>query len=533
MFSISSTQLISDSMALQIISTVTFSTIKRSNVILQRLCHNYNTQFQYHSIIARKYQDISNFDLRSRSAAMTEAPDKTKGKVKAKLPQPPPKAMPISPPATTPGPAARPADPSTGSGSQKLGSSAKAAAPAQQPPGKDVKNVVQGPPCTVFSSESPAGKDVKNVVQGPPCTVYSSESRRGLDNRPKTPPKSDGPGPAKQPVPPKTPMEQQKKQAPGLVPGRGPLSEGEMMAFQASWQATRPPGPQQTLQGMAQSQMATSAHEMKMMEPTAQTMPKRVMNQQPSQWMPPQMMQQQMPQHQGMPQMAMPVQHQQQMPQMMMQPNQMQQQMMMQPPNQVPQQMMMQPQPQQAMPQQQMQPNQAMPQVVRPPNMKTQEMWQAMMQSMQPPGPSNAGASSAAPAGPSNAAPEAATTARGEPLQSSKHIPPLPPSWDEWNSEFKKQHLSTPETGGRGHRHTPSQVRREAGSREAMIREHFEAKFSVQTEHYEAKLVTLRAELVAARALMLMHGINPAHMVQPCGAGSATEGEPAEKKQKQ
>ena len=133
--------------------------------------------------------------------------------------------------------------------------------------------MVQGPPCTVYSSESPAGKDVKNVVQGPPCTVYSSESRRGLDNRPKTPPKSDGPGagsaPAKQPAPRKTPMEQQKKQAPGLVLGRWPLSEGEMMAFQARLQATRPPGPQQTLQGMAQSQMATSAHKMKMMEPTA------------------------------------------------------------------------------------------------------------------------------------------------------------------------------------------------------------------------------------------------------------------------
>ena len=84
----------------------------------------------------------------------------------------------------------------------------------------------------------------------------------------------------------------------------------------------------------------------------------------------------------------------------------------------------------------------------------------------------------------------------------SVDIPNRPVDWREWNEESKR-----PVTG-RGHRHSMSQVRREAWSREALLTSHYEAKLTAQKEWYEGKLMATRADLVAARAILLMNGIN-------------------------
>lgn len=54
-----------------------------------------------------------------------------------------------------------------------------------------------------------------------------------------------------------------------------------------------------------------------------------------------------------------------------------------------------------------------------------------------------------------------------------------------------------------GHKHNSAQVRRGAGQRERMLREHFQALLDAQREHYEAQLLLLRAESVAYQAIMV------------------------------
>ena len=83
------------------------------------------------------------------------------------------------------------------------------------------------------------------------------------------------------------------------------------------------------------------------------------------------------------------------------------------------------------------------------------------------------------------------------------YVPAQPRPWSDWNEESKKA------ADNRGHRHTPAQVRREAFQREAQLREHFEAKLAVQKEWYEAKLMESRAEVIAAKAIMLLNGLDP------------------------
>ena len=57
--------------------------------------------------------------------------------------------------------------------------------------------------------------------------------------------------------------------------------------------------------------------------------------------------------------------------------------------------------------------------------------------------------------------------------------------------------------GGRRHKHGPSQIRREAGQREMLIREHFEAMLQSQKENYEAQILLLRAQMVAMQAICI------------------------------
>ncbi|CAL1146763.1 unnamed protein product [Cladocopium goreaui] len=91
----------------------------------------------------------------------------------------------------------------------------------------------------------------------------------------------------------------------------------------------------------------------------------------------------------------------------------------------------------------------------------------------------------------------------GSRYEGGTYIPAQPQDWKEWNEDSKKA------AANRGHRHTPTQVRREAFQREAQLREHYEAKLAVQKEWYEAKLVASRAEVVAAKAIMLLNGLDP------------------------
>lgn len=94
-------------------------------------------------------------------------------------------------------------------------------------------------------------------------------------------------------------------------------------------------------------------------------------------------------------------------------------------------------------------------------------------------------------------------------------IPDRPVEWAQWNEESKRP-------CSRGHRHTMSQVRREAWSREAMLTSHYEAKLAAQKEWYEGKLMATRADLVAARAILLLNGINMEEAMR-----LATDGGPA------
>ena len=354
---------------------------------------------------------------------------------------------------------------------EKLGSTPK---PRGPPPPEHQSLLVQGPPCTVFSESRRASSSARpDRPVTPPKAPETGKSSGPATQVQSPPPKANSaqcaPGKASVPAAaasPATPAQAGMKQVPTMM-----HFANQSVQYQQPW----PLG--QQMVGMTNQMMLPRDQGMQMKMLAANCIQQQQQNQQM--------------QHQQ-------IQHQQMQPAMHFQG----QQPTMQPPGNGPS--MVQPQgPQMTMMQPMMQQGQGFQPTMHPQMMMSQG--QSSVEAFCQPTVRRMG-------GPTCVANQASSSAAPGPqvvgLESHSSVPELPQDWKDWNESSKKPDQ-------RGHRHTPAQVRREAWQREALIRDHFEAKLQVQKDFYEAKMMTLRAELVAAKAIMLVNGLNPENMQIP------------------